>query len=214
MQAGRHMNGAWAAALAALALAICPADANAAPVEIEVEAGGFDSFTPQDATAQVGGEGFAFTWIDPPTDDGHNVVSYEALFTSGSPTLGEPDPYEVDPAAGTFDYFCVVHSSLMYGTLAVQPKLRDEPAPESGAFRVAWADKTSDVTGVYDVRYRAGNGPWVIWKQNTNKRKALFGDGIPINLAPGEEYSISARTQKDTRRVRRSRWSPPLVVGA
>ncbi len=216
MQAGRHMNGAWAAVLAAISLAFWPAaaDAGAAPVDISVEAGGFDAFAPEDALAEIGGEGFTFTWVDPPTDDGHNVVSYDGLFTSGPATLGEPEPYAIDPAAGTFEYYCVVHSSLMYGTVAVRPKLRDEPDPSSGSFRVAWADKSSDVTGAYDVKFRVDDGPWTFWKRATNKGKALFGAGDPVELVPGEEYSISVRTLKAGRPDRRSRWSPPLVVDA
>jgi plastocyanin len=199
--------------VAALALVVLPAHASAGgPVQIDVEPGGFDAFAPDDAESQVGDPGFSFVWEDPPTDDGHNVVSYDGLFTSGPPAVDPPGPYDVDPAAGTFDYFCVVHSSLMYGTLAVEPLLRANPDPSSGAFRAAWADNSSDVTGTYDVRYRVEDGPWSFWKTDTRKRKALFGEGSPAQLVPGQEYSISARTQKMSNPARRSRWSPPLVV--
>ncbi len=104
----------------------------------------------------------------------------------------------------------------MYGTLAVAADCcAQTPIRPRAAFRAAWADKSSDVTGTYDVPLsgwataRGASG-----RRDTRKRKALFGEGSPAELVPGEEYSISARTQKATNPTRRSRWSPPLVVTA
>ena len=89
------------------------------------------------------------------------------------------------------------------------PPSRERPGE---SFRAAWADKASDVSGTYDVRFRVETGPWSPWKNDTRKRKALFGNGEPIELVPGAEYSISARTQRASNPARHSRWSPPLVV--
>ena len=128
------------AAMAVIAWLLAPGAARAGDtIQIAVEPGGFDVFAPDDATATLGAESFAFHWVDPPTDDGHNVVSNHGLFDSGPASVDQPD-YLLAPSAGSYKYFCEVHSDGkqgMIGRVAVRPA--EGNAPPDGGYRVAWA---------------------------------------------------------------------------
>lgn len=209
-----------AAAGALAAIALMPAGAGAGgELTITVEPGGLNAFAPDEAQTVLGVDTFAFHWEDPPTDDFHNVVQDDGLFTSG-PTIEDREDYLVEASAGTYEYYCVAHADPhsndpdgMDGRIAVEPTLFENPPPPEGTFRPAWATDITETGDRFDVRFKVGDGKWRMWKDETSKFKALFGrNGSPAEVKPGKQYRLQARSQKGSNTSKRSRWSPPLVV--
>ncbi len=152
--------------------------------------------------------------MDPPTDDGHNVVSNHGLFDSGPASVDQPD-YLLAPSAGSYKYFCEVHSDGkqgMIGRVAVRPA--EGNAPPDGGYRVAWATDATRTGDSFDLRYRVGDGKWRSWKEGTERLRAVFGNGgTPVEVNPAQTYRFEARSQKAGMPSKRSGWSPALVVG-
>jgi plastocyanin len=201
--------------MALIAALLAPAGARGGDtIQIAIEPGGFDVFAPDDATATLGAESFAFHWVDPPTDDGHNVVSKVGLFDSGPASVDQPD-YLLAPSAGSYRYFCEVHSDGkqgMIGRVAVRPAAGNPP-PDDG-YRVAWATDETRTGDSFDVRYRVGDGGWRDWKQGTERLRAVFGHaGSPVEVKPAQTYRLQARSGKAGKPSKRSDWSPALVAG-
>jgi hypothetical protein len=88
------------------------------------------------------------------------------------------------------------------------------PAAEPGyprPFRVRWATPASETGRRFDIRFRAGKGPWEMWLRDTKRRSAVFGrDGRPAAIRDGARYRFQARALRT--KLKRSDWSPALPV--
>ncbi|MEA2517734.1 MAG: hypothetical protein QOG16_1572 [Actinomycetota bacterium] len=162
-------------------------------------------FDPVRTSAQVGD---AVEWVNPGSNDPHNVRQDRLLFYSGreSTTMN----YRVVFSAGTFHYFCEIHggpNSGMDGFVKVPAKIAAAPAGQN--FTVTWATSASKSGSRFDVQYRIGSGDWRAWWTNTTKLKAVFGtDGATDEIRPGARHSFRVRSQKGTNNKAVSDWSP------
>jgi plastocyanin len=202
------LKRALAIGIVAGALAL-PASASAA-ITIGVTD---DRYVPQVTGAEVGaGPTFAWNWIglhgEPTTLDEHNVVSDDALFTSGEAgqTSGS---FAVSASAGTFPYHCTFHDLQgMVGTVAVTPVVTDLT---SKSFRVTWGNDGTTTGNRFDVKYRVdGKKKFKPWLKKTKKSSRVFGKKKnPVKVKPGHDYEIEVRS---LRKKHKSGYSPPLPV--
>lgn len=180
---------------------LIPGPAQAVTKDVEVRDNAFD---PRRTRVVTGG---SVRWMRAAGSvNPHNVREDGGLFRSGAPTSGAID-FTVAFSAGTFHYYCEVHGSPsggMDGLVRVPVKIK--PAPAGPPFRVIWATKGSETGSRYDVKYRAGDGPWKRWKRNASGKRAVFGKkGRPERVSTGVTYSFRARSKEG---AARSRWSP------
>jgi plastocyanin len=199
---------AWAAGLALAVSAVVPAGAGAAAAITVEPTPGQNSFSPQQVTQPLGESTFTWTWGSggAGTVSPHDVEQNALLFDSGqAKNMGS---FEVTASAGAFPYFCSIHFG-MQGRVSVTPS-GGEAYPKP--FRVAWASKATETGKRFDVRFKAGDGRWKIWREDTRTLSGVFGrNGEPARVKDGTHYSFQARSLRTTRK--RSDWSPPLAVG-
>jgi plastocyanin len=212
MQAGKR---ALAGAIAVAAVLSAPAWGGSIE-EISVTDAQDDSFQPKRVESSVGDGSIVWKW-DPNNENDHNVIQDRRLFRSGEPDPVDED-FAVDPSAGTFGYYCVVHGdddSGMRGKLRIAPSL--ETIRRQGpidSFEVRWATANLDSGDRFDVHYRVGDGKWKAWKRNSSKIEGEFGaDDKPLNVKPNRIYSFRARSKDSDNLKRRSGWSPVVGVG-
>jgi plastocyanin len=193
------LKRALAIAIAAGALAV-PASASATTQIEAID----DRFDPQVAGQELAaGPTFHWKWN---TLNNHNVVSDNALFSSGDPaTKGN---FSVNASAGTFPYHCTVHDlEGMVGTVSVTPVVTDIKAK---SFRVTWGNDETTTGSKFDVKYRKGSGKFKKWLKDTKKTSRVFGKKKkPIKVKPGQSYEIQVRSKSGKHK---SGYSPPLPV--
>jgi hypothetical protein len=179
-----------------------------------------DAYLPDGISAESGatrkplGEPFIWKWGSDGsgTTDFHNVRQNKGLFNSGDDVTSSP-PFSTTPSAGSFPFYCTVHSSTgMRGTVEVLP-IRDSTAEPAGLpFKVAWDDPaTSTTANKFDVRYRVNGGKLKTWFDDTKKTGAIFGkNNRPVKVKEPSLYEFQVRSQKGRRA--KSGFSPPLPV--
>jgi plastocyanin len=122
-----------------LALLALAAPADAATVQVNI---GGTAFTPGDITITQG-DTVTWNWVGPDTN--HSTTTFAEGQTTWDSDLGNPSPNHAVgdkfswnfPFAGTFSYFCKVHS-FMNGTIRVVPKTNN-PNPPSDTVAPAFA---------------------------------------------------------------------------
>jgi plastocyanin len=196
------------------------ASAGLTPVIEVIDNGGADDrFDPEERTILVGAGGIAGTWDELNAND-HNVVQDRKMFNSGPPEATR-DPFELDPSAGTFPYYCALHGGTggrgMSGVLKVSPTEIDlkRARGDEIVFGFLWAEGSSGTGDQFDVQYKAGNGDWKSWKKNTSKRTDIFGqNGDPVTVRNGKAYKLRVRSEKSSNpKKKHSGWSPALAFG-
>lgn len=192
---------AFVAALAASAALALPGLAGAA-TQIGVED---DFFSPKRATLTVGESDVSWRWdLDGSsggaTDSPHDVVSRDDLFETD---LRESGRYERRASAGSFAYFCSIHSG-MTGKLRVKPRV--DVRGEVTA--VVWAERGSNTGDRFDVQMRE-NGRWRELQEASRRRSIGFGAAERERRASVE---LRARSQGGRGSERQSGWSPPVRV--
>lgn len=160
-----------------------------------------NTFTPSDLSIAMGA---SVRWSRAALSTGsHSVTEVGGIFTSGAPTTGAID-YVRNFSAGTFHYWCSVHTTAMQGYVRVKPKTA--AAPTGLPFTVTWATATSNTGTLFDVQYKIGTGSWVDWKVDTATFKGVFGkSGSPVTVVAGTKYSFRVHSQSG---VVVSLWSP------
>jgi plastocyanin len=107
--------------LAVPAILACATSASAATVMVTVGPGGSLSYSPADATINVG-DTVHWVWsslFPPHSTTSGSVPTPDGLWDSGQ--SGSPHSFDhIFPTAGTFRYFCSVHLSAMTGTITVK----------------------------------------------------------------------------------------------
>jgi hypothetical protein len=205
------MRRVWAAILATgILLVAAPSAFAGGNQQVVVQD---DAFVDAVERFEAGGPfGFVFDW-GAGTLNPHNVRQDDRLFYSGAPKqTGTFDLLGV--SAGTFPYYCEFHGNgIMEGVLKVEPDTFAPPGrggTDSPSFGVVWATKEALTTGdQFDVRYRVNDGPWRTWKQNTSRTQAIFGgNGRPVEVRPGRDYSFKARSELASNPRRASKFSP------
>jgi hypothetical protein len=197
-----------AAFLLALPVVASALDGGPTPITIND-----DFFAPDRATRDFE-NGPSFHWSRQlGAVDQHNVRQDDKLFRSGNPTTG-PIEFSVDASAGSFHYYCEIHGSPnggMDGVIKVRPLLTEPfTVNEFDTFGVEWADGSTTTGSLFDVRYRIGSSKWKIWKNDTSKTHATFGNNNkPAKVVPGKTYKVEARSEK-ANTDKRSGWSPAL----
>jgi plastocyanin len=204
---GRRLAACALVASAAPLFLAVPAAGAAATITVEPSPGE-DAYSPKRVAESL--DSGTFTWIWGPqgagSADAHDVQQDAGLFDSGA--AKSDGSFTVTAAAGTFPYFCSLHYE-MRGRVAVAPAA-DPGYPEP--FRVRWATSASETGRRFDVRYKAGNGRWKIWLDDSKRRSAVFGRaGKPVAVGDGIAYRFEARAIRT--RLKRSDWSPALFVG-
>jgi plastocyanin len=191
-------------------LAVPVAFAGSTTTLITVGVGDTNTFTPDDVTKSLN-SGTAFEWKRAPGAlKKHNVYQDDKLFSSGSPTASPSFDYTRIASAGSFHYFCQVHSQ-MTGFIRATPGAFNVT---STTFDVDWATPSTNTGKAFDVRYRINDGKWKTWKNDTTKLQATFGNGKPANFTAGKKYEIQARSEKSKAKPKqRSGWSPSAQVG-
>ena len=187
-----------------------PASA-AASATLTVEPAPFDnSFSPENATLDLGDGSFDWVWGPggAGAEDIHNVVqgsgSGKPLFDSGAAVRNVPGGFSVTASAGSFPYFCEIHFG-MTGEVAVRPV----GEPKGKAVRLSWASAETTTGNRFDVRYKAGK-KWKPWKKKTKKTAGTFGrKGKPVKLGK-KSVKVQARSRAGKSR---SDWSPTIEVG-
>jgi plastocyanin len=168
-----------------------------------------DEFTP--SNYHLPGPGPTVPWVwGPGLAHEHNVRQDVKLFRSGEPT-SDPGIYEKVFSAGTFHYYCEVHGTRdggMDGKVRVPVGIQG--TADRQIFRVIWATETSRTGKAFDVKYRVDDGPWVAWRTDTTKLRALFGrNDKPVPVEEGLLYEVRSRSQKRVDRPKKvSGWSP------
>jgi hypothetical protein len=178
-----------------------------------------DDFTPDGATQSGAtrkplGSSFIWKWGTNAagTTNFHNVRQNKNLFASGDTATSSP-PFSTTPSAGSFPYFCTVHSGLgMTGTVEVIPIRDPLNEPDGLPFRIAWDDPgTTTTASKFDVRYRVNGGKLKTWLDDTKKPGAVFGkNDRPVRLKQSAVYEFQVRSQKGRRA--KSGFSPMLPV--
>jgi plastocyanin len=190
----------------AVALAL-PAVAGAAPREIDVDD---DFFTPRNPPTRQLQSGPSFRWASVPgANNEHNVRQDDRLFRSGNPT--DPLNFQIRASAGSYHYYCELHAPDMAGRVKVKP-IRDRD-PSGVKFTVIWASPGTNTGGSFDVRFKRGSGDWRIWKNDTEKFRAVFGrNRNPVRVRANRVYKFQVRSERSSNPSRRSDWSPTLRV--
>ena len=175
-----------------------PGLSRAATTEVAVDD---DFFSPGVATIALGD---SVHWSRAGGSNGnHNVAEVSGIFRSGDPTTGAID-LTVVFSAGSFRYWCEIHSPDMDGTIAVPVKIRS--APSGLPFTVAWASLSTTSGSKWDIQYKVGNGLWRNWKTDTTSFKGVFGKrNVPVRVVAGRTYRFRARSQSGTAT---SLWAP------
>jgi hypothetical protein len=210
---GRTIAVAAVFGLAWLGLAGSSGAIGATPVEVGVDD---NLFVPKRVTTDLFEPHLRWTWDADGSGGGttkqsHNVVSRDRLFSSQLMNTGS---YELDFSAGTFHYFCGIHSG-MTGRVSVAPIAVSGTvsAAGRGGLGVTWAQHGADTGDRYDVRFRVGKGRWRIWKRDTRRGHAEFGHNRkPVRLRSNHRYSFEARSQQGKGEGKRSGWSPKLKL--
>lgn len=168
-----------------------------------------DAFTP--GNYDLPGPGYFASWQwGPGLAHEHNVRQDVRLFRSGDPTSA-PGFFERAFSAGTFHYYCEVHGSPgggMDGMVRVPVGIQN--TADRQIFRVVWATEASRTGKAFDVKYRVDGGPWVAWRTDTTKFRALFGrNDRPVPVEEEHTYEVRARSQKRVEQPKKvSGWSP------
>jgi plastocyanin len=201
------------AAVAFVAIA-APASGGLTPLINVTDDGGNDRFDPKEKSILVDSGGIAWGWDDLNTEE-HNVVQDKKMFNSGDPVQTRA-PFELDPSAGTFPYYCELHGNKgglgMSGTLRVRPVFG---ALKRGSAEVVWSTGSGDTGNQFDVQYRVkGRDKWKDWKKNTAQTEAEFGgNDKPISVNPSKKYQVRVRSEKSSNpKKKRSGWSPALLI--
>jgi len=170
------------------------------------------TYTPKNISATVGSDN-QVNWLPWNTADIHNVKQDKNLFSSGNPVTSDSDGFTRILSAGTFGYYCTAHGAPgigMAGTIKVKPAM--SPDPSGKPFTVIWGGQETQSGNAFDVRYRAGNGKWKMWKKGTKGFKAVFGkSGKPVRIHSGTAYKFQVRS-KDAGTKKVSKYSPSLTV--
>jgi plastocyanin len=197
-----------AAALAAATLVGTGAPATSGGLEetVQVRDDIFDpAVVPSTDNPFLAGESLEWAWA-PEVEASHDVRQLRGLF--GSPLSSTPGTrYFRTFSSGTFPYECSIHGPVMSGIVRV--KIWQGFSP-SGFPLLRWAFPDTNTGRAFDVRFRIGDGPWRMWKTDTQRGYGLFGrNDRPVHFNPSKRYSFQARSQKrvDTPR-QTSQWSP------
>ena len=159
-----------------------------------------NAFTTNDVTIALGG---SVRWSRASGTGNHNVYQVNGIFTSGAPTTGTIE-YVRTFSAGTFNYWCQVHTTAMQGVVRVKPKVG--AAPTGLPFTVTWASAITNTGTLFDVQYKIGSGSWQNWKVDTTSFKGVFGkSGSPVTVVAGTKYTFRVASQSG---VATSAWSP------
>jgi hypothetical protein len=190
------------------ALGSVPPSAGAATTIVVEPAPGEDEYAPPRVVRPLAAASFRWLWgpEGAGTASPHDVEQNAGLFDSGTAvTSGE---FVVAASAGGFPYFCSIHFGMV-GRLDVRPEGGEAyPRP----FRVRWATPASETGRSFEVRYRAGAGAWRTWFRDTERGLAVFGrDRRPARVREGVAYRLQVRALRT--RLKRSDWSPSLLVG-
>jgi plastocyanin len=199
----RHLIACIAAGLAVLAVP------GSAAGSVTITLTNDNTFSPPSAGLALGDGAFDWQWGPGGAGllDLHNVVSDDALFTSGEPVASRPGGFSVTASAGTYPYFCQLHFG-MEGVVSVTPVLGPTDTGQ-GPIRLSWASPDTTTGDSYDVRYRTGK-KWKKWKKDTGKLSGVFGKRKkPVKVKSGRSYRFEARSRSGNHR---SDWSPELVV--
>jgi plastocyanin len=205
----RRLSVSGAALALALATLALPGSASAGSFLVDVED---DVFSPSTLNAEVG---VPVHWIAGGTINDHNVVQDKKLFDSGAATTSFD--FLRHPSAGTFPYYCELHGNK--GGLGMSGKLRVPPdfisLKGGNVFGLAWATKDTNTGNQFDVQYRVEDGKWKYWKKNTSMHEGVFGNNDkPVNVRPGKNYKIRARSEKASNpKKKHSGWSPVVSFG-
>ena len=199
----RHLIAFIAVGLAVVAV---PASASAFTITLTND----NTYSPPSAGLDLGDGSFDWQWGPGGAGllDLHNVVSDDALFTSGDPAASRPGGFSVTASAGTYPYFCVLHLG-MEGVVSVTPVVAPTDTGQ-GPIRLIWASPDTTTGASYDVRYRTGK-KWKKWKSDTGKQSGVFGKRRqPVKVKAGRSYQFRARSRSGKKH--RSDWSPTLTV--
>lgn len=200
---------------AALALAASASAGDPGAVVVSDQGGVIDgAFAPDTTELDVAGDPVTWTW-DPKNGNGHNVRQDLKLFGSGDP-VNTRAPFEIQPSAGSYHYYCEVHGSKtggMDGQLEIKPIA--EPGMQLDQLVVRWSTGSGDTGDQFDVRYKGPdtNGEFKTWLKDTSKTDAAFGkNDKPTHLKPNKVYRFQARSEKSAKPSKHSDWSPTLSV--
>jgi len=99
----------------------------------------------------------------------------------------------------------------MDGVIKVRPSF--DPVPSGRPFTVIWASSGTDTGEAFDVRFKRGSGDWRIWRNDTTRFQAVFGNHRrPVRVRLNQVYKFQVRSEKASNHSRRSDWSPTLRV--
>jgi copper binding plastocyanin/azurin family protein len=183
---------------------------------VTVEANGENEFAAKLVATSISTTTFNVGWKwdeDGTTERKHNVRQDDKLFYSGEPTDQRED-FVRFVSAGTFHYYCERHGDEgMTGKIIVNPTADGIVTDDTWPIR--WAADQSTTGDQYDVRFKVGqNGDWRTWKQNTAKRRAVFGkNDNPVDYTVTKKYFLQARSEKSANPDRRSGWSESYFFG-
>jgi plastocyanin len=176
---------------------------------VQVRDDEFDPATvPPPGEFRIPGDAVIWDWVD--TSNPHNVSQLRGLFRS--PISSDPTmTFNRTFSAGSFPYECDIHGSSMSGTVRV---VVGQDITPSGLPLIWWADGTTNTGRAFDVQLRIGDGAWRTWKRDTERLKGVFGkNDRPVQIKPGRDYFIRARSQKSLSKPRSvSAWSPPRLI--
>jgi plastocyanin len=188
-----------------------PATAGGLEETVEVRDNEFDpAVVPSTTNPFLAGESLEWEWAAGVMAP-HDVRQVRGLFRS--PLSSTPGTlYLRTFSSGRFPYQCSIHGPAMSGIVNV--RIWQDATP-SGLPLLRWAFPDTNTGTAFDVKFRIGDGPWRVWKTDTESRHGVFGrNDRPVRYNPNKEYSFRARSQKRVNTPRKiSLWSPITPFG-
>lgn len=156
------------------------------------------SFSPANVR---GAAGTTVTWVN--EGGTHNVRSSTDMFATDASQW----PYSRVFSAGTFGYYCEIHSG-MSGRVRIKPTA--SYAPDGAPFTVRWATGSTNTGSQFKVQYRVDGGGWKTWRSSTSAVDGVFGQGgAPTAVVSGRIYGFRVKSISGNAA---SRYSPVLNV--
>lgn len=141
------------------------------------------SFSPRVMRAVAGK---TVTWVN--EGGTHNVRSATGMFVTDASQW----PYSRVFSAGTFGYYCEIHSG-MSGKVRIKPTMSH--APDGSPFTVRWATGSTNTGSQFKVQYRVDGGSWKTWRSSTSGVDGVFGQGgAPTTVVSGRSYGFRVKS--------------------
>lgn len=159
------------------------------------------SFTPKTPSME---QDSTVTWnFDGPSAHTATDSSGMGLFASGQKPPGTSYSFRF-ASAGSYAYTCVLHPSLMTGTIRIPVKVTPTSGQTTTSFTLTWSSAAPPSGYVFDVQVkRPGSTSYVNWALGQTTTSSSFTPD-----AGGGTYSFRSRVRKPST-GKTSRWSPP-----